>query len=129
LDEKPLKCIFLEYVDNELAYQLWDPLKRRVIGSRDVIFNEEQVLAKVCTMFLKFKNNKKISHHYKKTLLEIMSSHCNKIKTRNKKKKKINNSKINIHQEKSCHKIDQFPGLSGHIGLRKGIPLRMYFID
>jgi hypothetical protein len=125
LDENPLKCIFLEYVDNELGYQLWDPLKRRVIGSRDVIFNEERVLTKVCTMFLKFNNNKKISHHYKKTLLEIMSSHCNKMK----KKKKINNSKINIHQEKSCHKIDQFPGLTGHIGLRKGIPLRMYFID
>jgi hypothetical protein len=125
LDEKPLKCIFLEYVDNELGYQLWDPLKRRVIGSRDVIFNEERVLTKVCTMFLKFNNNKKNNHHYKKTLLEIMSSHCNKMK----KKKKINNSKINIHQEKSCHKIDQFLGLTGHIGLRKGIPLRMYFID
>jgi hypothetical protein len=129
LDEKPLKCIFLEYVDNDLGYQLWDPLKRRVIGSSDVIFNEERVLTKVFTMFLKFKNNKKISHHYKKTLLEITSSHCNKIKTRNRKKMKIKNSKINIHQEKSCHKIDQFPGLTGHIGLQKGIPLRMYFID
>jgi hypothetical protein len=41
LDEKSLKCIFLGYVDNELGYWLWDPLKRRVIRSRDVIFNEE----------------------------------------------------------------------------------------
>ena len=43
MDEKPPKCIFLEYVDNDIGYQLWDPLKRRVIGSRDVIFNEEQM--------------------------------------------------------------------------------------
>jgi hypothetical protein len=127
LDEKPLKCIFLEYVDNELGYQLWDPLKRRFIGSRDVIFNEERVLTKVCTTFLKFMNNRRIIHHYKKTLLEIMSSHYNKIKTKNKKKKKLNNSKINIHQEKSCHKIDQFPGLTDHIGLQKGIPPQNVF--
>ena len=41
--EKLLKRIFLGYVDNKLGYGLWDPLKRRVIRSRDVIFNEEQI--------------------------------------------------------------------------------------
>jgi len=43
LDEKSLKCIFLGYVDNELGCRLWYPLKRRVIRSGDVIFNEEQM--------------------------------------------------------------------------------------
>lgn len=43
LDEKSLKCIFLGYADNELGYRLWDPIKRRIIRSRDVIFNEGQM--------------------------------------------------------------------------------------
>jgi hypothetical protein len=60
---------------------------------------------------------------------DTVGNHEQPLQQNEKKKKKINNSKINIHQEKSCHKIDQFPGLTGHIGLRKGIPLRMYFID
>ena len=40
LDEKSLKFVFLGYVDNELDYQMWDPIKRIIIRSRDVILNE-----------------------------------------------------------------------------------------
>lgn len=43
LDEQSLKIVFLEYVDNELGYQLWEPLKRRIIRSRDVVFNERNM--------------------------------------------------------------------------------------
>ena len=43
---------------------------------------------------LKFKNNRKINHHYKKTFLEIMG---NKMKMRNNKKYKKENIKIDNH--------------------------------
>ena len=40
LDKKSLKCNFLRYDDNELGYQLWDPLKNKNIRSRDASLNE-----------------------------------------------------------------------------------------
>ena len=82
-----------------------------------------KLLTKVwrCRNLLKFKINKKINHHYKKILLEIMIFNCRKMKTvNNKKNMKIN--KINNHWEKSFHKIYQFASLLSHIGLHKGIP-------
>ena len=35
-----MKCIFLGYADGEFGYRLWDPIKNKIIRSRDVIFNE-----------------------------------------------------------------------------------------
>ena len=46
LDDKSMKCIFLGYVDGEFGYRLWDPVKHKVIRSRDVIFNELQMFKK-----------------------------------------------------------------------------------
>ena len=43
LDDKSMKCIFLGYVDEDLGYHLWDPIKHKIIRSRDVIFNESEM--------------------------------------------------------------------------------------
>ena len=38
-----MKCIFLGYADEDLGYRLWDPVKHKIIRSRDVIFNESEM--------------------------------------------------------------------------------------
>ena len=43
LDDKSMKCIFLGYVDEDFGYRLWDPVKDKIIRSRDVIFNESEM--------------------------------------------------------------------------------------
>ena len=43
LDDKSMKCIFMGYVDEEFGYRLWDPIKHKIIRSRDVIFNESEM--------------------------------------------------------------------------------------
>ena len=43
LDDKSMKCIFLGYADEEFGYRLWDPVKHKIIRSRDVIFNESEM--------------------------------------------------------------------------------------
>ena len=43
LDDKSMKCIFLGYPDGELGYRLWDPVKQKVIRSKDVIFHESNM--------------------------------------------------------------------------------------
>ena len=40
LDSKARKCIFLGYGEVTKGYRLYDPVKRHVIHSRDVIFDE-----------------------------------------------------------------------------------------
>lgn len=40
LDDKSVKCIFIGYSNKFKAYKLYNPMKGRVIVSRDVIFNE-----------------------------------------------------------------------------------------
>ena len=40
LDDKSMRCIFWGYADGEFGYRLWDPIKNKIIRSRDVIFNE-----------------------------------------------------------------------------------------
>lgn len=40
LEEKSLKCIFVGYNDVSKAYKLWDPEAKKVVISRDVIFEE-----------------------------------------------------------------------------------------
>ncbi|KAG8364646.1 hypothetical protein BUALT_Bualt18G0019000 [Buddleja alternifolia] len=42
LDDKTKPCTFLGYGHEEFGYRLWDPVNRKVIRSRDVVFLEEQ---------------------------------------------------------------------------------------
>ena len=40
------KCIFLSYGTNgEFGYMVWDPKKRRLIRSSDVVYNEDSILS------------------------------------------------------------------------------------
>ena len=40
LEPKSIKCLFVGYCTDTKAYRLWDPKRRRIIVSRDVIFDE-----------------------------------------------------------------------------------------
>lgn len=60
LDSKSKKCIFVGYTKN--GYKLWDPLTKTVFVSRDVIFNEKELL------------NPIITNNEKKILVEINNS-------------------------------------------------------
>ena len=42
LDEKGVKCIFIGYSSESKAYRLYDPIKKKIIISRDVEFLENQ---------------------------------------------------------------------------------------
>ncbi|KAM1716757.1 hypothetical protein ACFX11_024686 [Malus domestica] len=42
LDDKSLKCIFLEFSEESKAYRLFDPIFQKLIMSRDVVFDENQ---------------------------------------------------------------------------------------
>lgn len=42
LDDKSEKCIFIGYSENSKAYKLYNPVTRKTIVSRDVIFNEDE---------------------------------------------------------------------------------------
>lgn len=44
LDDKATLCIFIGYGDEEFGYRLWDPKNKKVIQSRDVVFQESQTL-------------------------------------------------------------------------------------
>ncbi|CAM9000198.1 unnamed protein product [Rhodiola kirilowii] len=48
LDAKSVKCTFIGYGGDDFGYQLWDEQNKKIIRSRDVIFNE-QVLYKDLT--------------------------------------------------------------------------------
>ena len=41
LDPKSLKCTFIGYGGDEFGYRLWDDQNKKIICSRDVIFNEK----------------------------------------------------------------------------------------
>lgn len=43
LDDKSVPCIFIGYEDEEFGYKLWDPVKKKVSRSRDVVFREREV--------------------------------------------------------------------------------------
>ena len=43
LDSKTQRCLFVGYDSETKAYRLYDPRRRRVILSRDVVFDEEKV--------------------------------------------------------------------------------------
>ena len=40
LDAKSKKCFFVGYGDIEFGYHLWDDQNRKIIRSKDVVFNE-----------------------------------------------------------------------------------------
>ena len=44
LDDKAKECIFLGYGHEEFGYRLWDPVARKLIRSRDVVFLEDQIV-------------------------------------------------------------------------------------
>jgi hypothetical protein len=41
LDAKSKKCFFIGYGDEEFGFRFWDDQKRKIIRSRNVIFNEK----------------------------------------------------------------------------------------
>ena len=43
LDSKSTPCIFIMYVDEEYSYRLFDPKKKKVGRSRDVVFYEHEM--------------------------------------------------------------------------------------
>ena len=47
LDANSKQCIFLEYAHDEYGYRLWDPIDRKVIRSRDVVFLEDQTVGDI----------------------------------------------------------------------------------
>ena len=47
LDVKTKECIFLGYSQDEFGYRLYDPVSKKIVRSRDVIFIEDQSLKDV----------------------------------------------------------------------------------
>jgi transposase InsO family protein len=44
LDSKVKQCIFMGYGHEEFGYRLWDPVNKKIIRSRDVVFFEDQTI-------------------------------------------------------------------------------------
>jgi transposase InsO family protein len=44
LDGKSKQCIFLGYAREEFGYRLWDPVDKKIIRSRDVVFRQDQTI-------------------------------------------------------------------------------------
>ena len=42
LDDKSEKCIFVGYGDRRMGYKLYNPIMKKVIMSKDVIFEEDK---------------------------------------------------------------------------------------
>lgn len=42
LDDKSKQYIFLGYAHEEFGYRLWDPIDKKIVKSRDVVFLEDQ---------------------------------------------------------------------------------------
>ena len=47
LDSKSEKCIFIGYKDGVKGYKLWNPVKRKTVYSRDVIFREVENTSRI----------------------------------------------------------------------------------
>lgn len=41
VDDKAVSCIFVSFGGDEFGYRLWDPVNRKIIRSRDVVFHED----------------------------------------------------------------------------------------
>ena len=44
LDAKSIRCIFIGYQEEVKGYKLWDPTNKKVIISRNVTFDESELL-------------------------------------------------------------------------------------
>ncbi|GAA0150005.1 hypothetical protein LIER_09038 [Lithospermum erythrorhizon] len=44
LDNKSRKCVYLSYGDDKFSHKLFDPVTKNVVGSRDVVFFEDQTI-------------------------------------------------------------------------------------
>ena len=44
LDAKANECIYLGSPKDEFGYRLWDPIKKKIVRSRDVVFIEDQTI-------------------------------------------------------------------------------------
>nr|KYP66486.1 Retrovirus-related Pol polyprotein from transposon TNT 1-94 [Cajanus cajan] len=44
LDDKAIPCVFVGYGNEEFGYKLWDPERKRIVRSRDVIFHEHETI-------------------------------------------------------------------------------------
>ena len=44
LDVKAKPCVFLGYGHEEFRYMLWDPMSKKIVRSRDVVFLEDQLV-------------------------------------------------------------------------------------
>ena len=48
-DSKSIKGLFMEYgEDGKMGYKIWIPQLKKVIGSRDIVFNEARLLQNNC---------------------------------------------------------------------------------
>jgi hypothetical protein len=47
LDSKIKECIFLGYENDEFGYRLWDPIEKKLVRSRDVVFFEQEIIENV----------------------------------------------------------------------------------
>lgn len=43
-DNMAVSCIFIGYRNEKFGYSFWDPKKKRIVGSRDVVFYEYQIV-------------------------------------------------------------------------------------
>ena len=44
LDDKTVLHLFVVYDDEVFGFKLWDPTKKKLVRSRDVVFQEDQTL-------------------------------------------------------------------------------------
>ena len=42
LDDKSRKCVFLRVSDESKAWRLYDPVSKKIIVNKDVVFEEEE---------------------------------------------------------------------------------------
>src|ERR1044072_2549439 len=47
LEPKSRRCIFIGYNKGVKGYKLWDPTKKKLVVSRDVIFDEQSMMNKI----------------------------------------------------------------------------------
>jgi hypothetical protein len=47
LDSKTRECIFLAYGGDQFGYKLYDPMERKVVRRRDVVFVEDQTIVDI----------------------------------------------------------------------------------
>ena len=44
LDDETISLVFIGYGDKGFGFRLWDPIKKKLVKSRDVVFQEDQNL-------------------------------------------------------------------------------------